>query len=90
MIDGSRYRGSRVRPASARVLDQRRAAGHRVDVRLALLVVPAEHPGAAAQLHRRFDDVPERRLIVGGGQQGRGALDAMFAPADVRPMCARK
>ena len=29
-------------------------------------------------------------LFPDASEQGRGALDAMFAPADVRPMCARK
>jgi len=42
----------------------------------------------------------ERRLVLiqhgvphlfpDASELGRGALDAMFAPADVRPMCARK
>jgi integrase len=29
-------------------------------------------------------------LFPDASEQGRGALDAMFAPADVRPMCAKK
>jgi integrase len=29
-------------------------------------------------------------LFPDASEQGRGALDAMFAPADVRPMCARQ
>ena len=29
-------------------------------------------------------------LFPDASEHGRGALDAMFAPADVRPMCAEK
>jgi len=29
-------------------------------------------------------------LFPDASEQGRGALDAMFAPADVRPMCAKR
>jgi len=29
-------------------------------------------------------------LFPDASEHGRGAIDAMFAPADVRPMCARE
>jgi hypothetical protein len=31
-----------------------------------------------------------RHLFPDASEHGRGALDAMFAPAGVRPMCARE